>query len=187
MTQYTKPIININSESQVNSFSHPTSDESNPQTYDKAYWKYKECYNFHQKGHKSSHCPNNKKKKDDYNKNPKSRKESKASITNMYKYMKKSKNTFTTLQSKISDLKEDKSDLSNSGVESQEDSFFLLKDNYQGMETKYNTAKHTLLYNYRKNISIKKIHTRGQWSSLTMILPWTYSTTQTWLKIYKCE
>ena len=68
--------------------------------------------------------------------------------------MKKSKNTFTTLQSKISELKEDKSDLSDSDGESQEDSFFILKDNYQGMETKYNTAKQTLLYNYRKMISI---------------------------------
>ena len=50
--------------------------------------------------------------------------------------MKKAKNTFTTLKSKISELKEDKSDLSDSDGESQEDSFFILKENYQGMEPK---------------------------------------------------
>ena len=59
--------------------------------------------------------------------------------------MNKAKNTFTTLQAKVSDIKEDESDLSDSDGESHADSFFLLKDNYHCMESKYNTPKHNIL------------------------------------------
>ena len=69
--------------------------------------------------------------------------------------MKKVNKTFTTIKSKISELKEDEYDLSDSYGESQADSFFLLKVNYQGAEPKYNTTEHNLLYNYRKKISIQ--------------------------------
>ena len=68
--------------------------------------------------------------------------------------MKTAKKTFTTLQANISYLKEDESDLSDSDGESQADSLFLLKKNYQGMEPKDNTSKNTILYNNIKNISI---------------------------------
>jgi len=40
-------------------------------TFDKKYWKDKECYKCHKKGHPSNHCPDNKKdskKKDTKNK-----------------------------------------------------------------------------------------------------------------------
>ena len=69
--------------------------------------------------------------------------------------MKKVNKTFTTIKSNISELKEDEYDLSDSYGESQADSFFLLKVNYQGVEPKYNTTEHNLLYNYRKKISIQ--------------------------------
>ena len=55
--------------------------------------------------------------------------------------MKNDKKTFNTLQAKIEDLKEDESDISESYGESQADSFFLLKYNYQGLEPKDNTAE----------------------------------------------
>ena len=55
--------------------------------------------------------------------------------------MKKAKKTFTTLQAKISDIKEGESDLSESYVESHADSLFILKDIYQGLEPKDITAK----------------------------------------------
>ena len=70
--------------------------------------------------------------------------------------MKNDKKTFNTLQAKIEDLKEDESDISESYGESQADSFFLLKYNYQGLEPKDNTAKHTILYNDRNKRSIHK-------------------------------
>ena len=43
--------------------------------------------------------------------------------------MNKAKNTFTTLQDQMEELKEYESDLSDSDGESQADSLFLLKDN----------------------------------------------------------
>ena len=80
MTQYTKPNIKINSKSQGNPFDQRTGDGSNPQTYGKAYWKDKELYNSHQKGHPYSYCPNKKKKNDDDNKNYRYRKKVKPGL-----------------------------------------------------------------------------------------------------------
>ena len=54
--------------------------------------------------------------------------------------MKKSKKTFTNIKYKIAELKKDESDLSDSDGDLQADSLFLLKDNYQRMEPKDNTA-----------------------------------------------
>ena len=64
--------------------------------------------------------------------------------------------TPTTLQTKTADLKEYKLVLLDSDGESQADSLFLLKDNYQDMELKYITSKNTLLYNIRNKRSINK-------------------------------
>ena len=74
LNQYTKPTIQRNIESQGNYFKQKTGDVSNTKTYDRAYWKYKECYNYHQKVHQYSNCKNKKKKKDDDNENYKSSK-----------------------------------------------------------------------------------------------------------------
>ena len=70
--------------------------------------------------------------------------------------MKKDNNTFTTLQAKIAEPKEEESDLSDSNVESHANLLFLLKYNHQGLEPKDNTYKQTILYNDRKNISMHK-------------------------------
>ena len=59
--------------------------------------------------------------------------------------MKKAQNTFTTLQVRVSDLKEEESDLPGLDGESHVDYFFLLKDNYHGLEPKENTTYPTLL------------------------------------------
>ena len=48
--------------------------------------------------------------------------------------MKKYKKIFTILQAKIVELKEKESELSDSDGDSHADSFFLLKENYQGLE-----------------------------------------------------
>ena len=68
--------------------------------------------------------------------------------------MKKAKNTFTTLQANMVDLKEEKSDLLDSDEDSHKYVFFLSKDNYQGLKPKGNASKQNLLYNDRKKISI---------------------------------
>ena len=59
--------------------------------------------------------------------------------------MNKAKNTFTTLQYNIADLKNDEYDLSDSDGYSRVNSFFLFKDNYHCLESKDNTPKHNLL------------------------------------------
>ena len=112
MTQYTNPTIQRNSKSQGKLSVQRTGNGRNPQTYHEPYWKDKECYNFHQKVHPYSHCPNNKNKKYYGDENFKYSKESKASNKNLSKNMKKDKNTFTKLQANIADLKEEESDLS---------------------------------------------------------------------------
>ena len=77
-------------------------------SYDVQYWKAKQCYNCNKKGHPSSHCPDKKtqakpKSNDDDNKSVSS-KNSKASIAKLQKDFKKTKKSFTTLQSKIQEL-----------------------------------------------------------------------------------
>ena len=64
--------------------------------------------------------------------------------------MDKYNNTFNTKQANIEKLIEEESDLSELDGQSHADSFFLLKDNYQGLKPKDNTAEQTLLYNEKK-------------------------------------
>ena len=70
--------------------------------------------------------------------------------------MENDKNIFTTLKANISELIEEESDLSDSDGESQEDSLFILKDNYQGLESKDNTPGQTILYNEKNERPIQK-------------------------------
>ena len=97
LIQYSNPNTSIPSEFMGVSLSQQTDYGRNASTYDKAYWKDKECYNFHKKIHPSSHCPNkNKNKYGDYDKYKYS-KEIKSSIKDLSKDMKSSKKTFTNL------------------------------------------------------------------------------------------
>ena len=80
LNQYTNPTVPRNSGSRVNSFAQRTGDRRNPQTYEKAYCKDKECYNCHKEGHPYSHCPNKKKKRINDNNKSNSSKESKTII-----------------------------------------------------------------------------------------------------------
>jgi hypothetical protein len=81
--------------------------DQNKGPYDKEYWKDKECYHCHQKGHPATHCCNKKptdgggsqKSNDDKSCSSKSSKAS--SISKLQKTMKKS---FATLESKIEEL-----------------------------------------------------------------------------------
>ena len=105
LNQYTKLTIQRNSESQVQSFPQRTGDGRNPLTYERDYWKYKECCSRHQKVHPPSQFPNKKNKKDDDEEKSNTSKDSKSSIKNLYKYTKKGNNTFTTLQYNMKQIK----------------------------------------------------------------------------------
>ena len=73
---------------------------------------------FTKKRYPSYHCPNKNKKKDDDDNKSKSIKERKSSIKNLPKDTKKAKKTFKTIHTKIEDLKEKESGLSDSDVNS---------------------------------------------------------------------
>ena len=81
------------------------------------------------KCHPSYHCPNTNQKKDDDDNKSKSIKKRKSSIKNLPKDTKNAKKTFKTIHTKIEDMREEESGLSESDGNSHADSFFLLKDN----------------------------------------------------------
>ena len=90
-------------------------------TFDKKYWKDKECYKCHKKGHPASHCPSTD---DDDDKSTKSTSSQASSVKKLTKDLKSMKKAFTTVNTQLKQLKEDDSDLSDS--DSEEDSHFQL-------------------------------------------------------------
>ena len=100
---------------------------SNQNSFDKAYWKDKECYNCNKKGHPSSHCPKKKKTNDDDKSSRTSKsntsKSNKSAQASIEKEQKKLKKSFATLSSKIEEL-ENESDISNSDSDNEEQSHF---------------------------------------------------------------
>jgi hypothetical protein len=122
-------------------------DES---SYDKGYWRNKECYKCGKKGHPSSHCKSNKesdkKDKDDSSKSSSSSKSNKSSLDKLKKEFKKTKKTFATMQSQIEEIAND-SDLSESSEDEDDDSeteksFFQVSDHI-GTKEKTFLSKHT--------------------------------------------
>jgi hypothetical protein len=98
------------------------SSNQNPESFDKAYWKDKECYNCGKKGHPSNRCPK-KKNADDDDKSSRTSKSSKSTHNSIEKEQKKLKKSFATLSSKIAEL-ENESDISNSDSDDEEASHF---------------------------------------------------------------
>ncbi len=107
--------------------------KQNQDGFDTAYWKDKECYHCHKKGHPSNHCPK-KKTNNNYDddksvstKTSKSSKSSKATSTSINKVQKKLKKSFATLSSKIQEM-ENESDISDSDDDDDEQSHFQTDD-----------------------------------------------------------
>jgi hypothetical protein len=69
-------------------------------TYDKKYWNDKECYKCHSKGHPATHCT--KKPSDD---NDRSTASAASSVNKLKKYLKSIKKAFTTVNTKLAQLK----------------------------------------------------------------------------------
>jgi hypothetical protein len=78
-------------------------------TYDKKYWKNKECYKCHKKGHPATHCP--KKPSDDDDRSTAS---AASSVKKLNKDPKSIKKAFTTVNTQLAQLKEADSDISES-------------------------------------------------------------------------
>jgi hypothetical protein len=78
-------------------------------TYDKKYWKEKECYKFQKKGYRATHC--SKKPSDDDDRSTASTAISVKKLKKDLKYIKK---TFTTVNTQLAQLKEADSDISES-------------------------------------------------------------------------
>jgi hypothetical protein len=78
-------------------------------TYDKKYWKDKECYTCHKKGHPSTLCP--KKLSDDDDRSTLS---AASSIKKLKKDLKSIKKAFTTVNTQLAKLKEADSEISES-------------------------------------------------------------------------
>ena len=77
--------------------------------FDKEYWKDKECFNCHKKGHPSSHCK--QKDKDDDSKSIAS---AKSTVSKLEKEIKSMKKKFTTVNTQLQQLQETASDVSDS-------------------------------------------------------------------------
>jgi hypothetical protein len=91
---------------------------ANGKPFDKEYWKDKECFKCHKKGHPSSHCP------EDDDEDDKSRSSQTKSVKKLTKDMKSMKKAFTQL---VQQMKEDDSDISDSDA-SEEESHFQFAD-----------------------------------------------------------
>jgi hypothetical protein len=82
---------------------------SDSSTYDKNYWKDKECYKCHKKGHPEMHCPKKPSDDDDISL------ESTASSVNKLKNdLKSIKKSFTMVNTQLAQFKEADSDISES-------------------------------------------------------------------------
>jgi hypothetical protein len=78
-------------------------------TYDKRYWKEKECYKCHKKGHPATHCPKKPSDVDD-----RSMASAASSVTKLKNDLKSIKIAFTTVYTHLAQLKEANSDISES-------------------------------------------------------------------------
>jgi hypothetical protein len=75
----------------------------------KKYWKEKECYKCHKKGHPSTHCPKKQSNDDD-----RSTSSAANSVKKIKKDLKSINKAFTTVNTQLAQLKEADSDISDS-------------------------------------------------------------------------
>jgi hypothetical protein len=118
LDKYSKSVVAQAPISEGTAFTRRGSQGGKQDTYDTAYWKDKECFNCHKKGHSSSHCPDKDKDNDDKSVSSKSSKTSKSSkaskAKSITKTQKRLKKSFATLSSKIDELENEDSDISES-------------------------------------------------------------------------
>ena len=113
LDKYSKITVPKATLSEGASFAQGGGKGNNKEPFDKEYWKDKECYNCHKKGHPASQCP-------DKDADDKSIASQAKSVKKLAKDMKSMKKAFTQLQQ----LQEASSDLSDSDSTEQEASHF---------------------------------------------------------------
>jgi hypothetical protein len=139
LDKYSKSVVAQAPISEGTAFAQRATRVDKQDTYDKSYWKDKECFNCHSKGHPSSHCPNKDKDSDDKSlssKSSKTSKSSKSTAKSITKTQKRLKKSFATLSSKIDELENEDSDISASDS-GDENSHFQTGsiEGYQMMQT----------------------------------------------------
>jgi len=111
LDKFSKTIVpRAATQSEGTSFAQQSNNNSNKKPYDKAYWKDKECYKCHEKGHPATHCPKKDKNKDD---DDKSVATTKSTVSKLEKEIKEMKKKFKTVNTQLSQLQET-SDVSDS-------------------------------------------------------------------------
>jgi hypothetical protein len=112
-------------------------DNQHQGPYDKEYWKDKECYHYHKKGHPSSHCrtkksndssESHKKTGNQKNDDDKSRSSKSSKTSSISKLQKKMKKSFATMETKIQELEKEDSDITDSDGDDEEASHFQYDD-----------------------------------------------------------
>jgi hypothetical protein len=93
--------------------------------YNNKYWKDKECYKCHKKGHTSTHCHKNSNDDDD-----KSLESTASSVRKLKRDLKSIKKAFTTVNTQLAQLNEAESDISDSEGE-EESSHFQMDAAFQ--------------------------------------------------------
>jgi hypothetical protein len=113
LDKYSKTVVPKAPPSEGTAFAHKGGTGDDPkdrEPFDKKYWKEKECYSCHKKGHPATHCPASEEDDD------KSRASS-ASVKKLTKDLKSMKKTVRTVNTQLQQLREEDSDLSDSDTE----------------------------------------------------------------------
>jgi hypothetical protein len=128
LDKYSKTVVARTTQSEGTSFAQGSTrtggnDRSRRSgTFDKAYWKNKECYKCHKKGHPASHCPGSDNNDDDQS--VASVKSTASSVKKLQKELKGMKKSVATVNTQLAQLKEDEeSNSSLSDVEEEHSHF----------------------------------------------------------------
>jgi hypothetical protein len=117
LDKYSKTVVSHATQSEGTSFAQrggrgggrgvASENNEDSNTYYKKWWKNKECYKCHKKGHPSTHCP----KKSDKDYADRSLASTAKSVDKLKKDLKSMKKSFTTVRTQIALLKEADSDI----------------------------------------------------------------------------
>ena len=132
LDKYSKTVVSKSTNSEGASFAQGGGDgQKKKESFDKKYWKGKTCYKCQGKDHPANHCPKDK-KTDKAEKGEKDDDEAStaSSVNKLKKEFKKMSKAFTTVNTKLEQLKESESDLSGSDAE-EESSHFQCHSDFQ--------------------------------------------------------
>ena len=133
LDKYSKTVVPKAPPSEGTAFAHKGGTGDDPkdrEPFNKKYWKEKECYNCHKKGHPATHCPASEEDDD------KSRASS-ASVKKLQKDIKDLKKTVRTVNTQLQQVREEDSDLSDSDTEEETSHFQFDALQFTQLDPKY--------------------------------------------------